>query len=233
MAQKRQLEVVTENLANCTMPGYRRLQANEKMFDLCFRDAMDKPMSWNTGLEYDPIEVDFTPGPLQETGRPLDFAIVGDGFFVVENNGQEFYTRDGSFKINPDNILVNTAGLTVKGRNGNIIIPDNIQLSSIYVDEDGTLRSEDQTIDTIQMAMFSDVTKLDRKGPCLFSAPTDMPPEDAVDNSHIIGRTLEQSNTSVFSEMAETISCMRAFEACQRMIKSQDQANGKTIQELS
>ncbi|OGV46133.1 MAG: hypothetical protein A2X46_12520 [Lentisphaerae bacterium GWF2_57_35] len=233
--QVNRLEAISENLANSNMPGYRRLNVDQKVFDLIYRQAMAAPMNmnWKQGEAYDPITVDFTPGALRTTDRPLDFAIHGDGFFVVEKDGKEYYTRNGAFKIDTEGRLVNAGDMPVKGRSGDILIPPKVNLSELSVSPDGTLRAGQRVLDTLQTASFSDLKKLVRVGPTLYSTPQDMSPEATSPETTVMGRVLEDSNTTVFAEMADMISCMRAFEACQRMIRSQDENQGKMIQQLS
>jgi flagellar basal-body rod protein FlgF len=233
--QVHQLEAISENLANSNMPGYRKLNVDHKIFDLIYRQAMADPInpSWKEGEQYDPIAIDFTSGALKNTDRPLDFALHGEGFFVLEKDGKEYYTRNGSFKLDDQGRLVNFGDMTVKGSNGEITMPAKINLSEVTVSADGTLKAGARVLGTLQTASFSDLTKLVRVGPTLFAAPKGMSPEATPPETTVMGRTLEDSNTTVFAEMADMISCMRGFEACQRMIRSQDENQGKLIQQLT
>ena len=233
VGQENRLQAISENLANSTMPGYRKLQVDHKVFDLIYRKAMAGPMQWKEGEKYDPISVDFTAGALKTTDRPLDFALHGDGFFVLQKDGKEYYTRNGAFKLDTGGRLVNASDIPVKGRNGDIIIPPKTNLSEITVGADGTLHAGQRVLDAIQTAKFSDVKKLIRVGPTLYATPKDMSPEATPVETRMLSRTLEDSNTTAFAEMADLISCMRAFEACQRMIRAQDEDQGKLIQQLS
>ena len=231
--QTDRLETVTENLANCTMPGYRRLQVDHKVFDTLLKDAMQQPGGWQDARAYDPITVDFTPGPMRNTSRPLDFAINGnDAFFVVEKDGKELYTRNGHFSTDAQGNLKDANGFPVLGPNGPVIIPPGTDLATLEVDHLGNLRSKGAQIDTIRLASFSVLERLQRAGTTLFSAPNDMPPQEPAPETRIINSTLEASNTTVFNEMAETISCMRAYEACQRMVRNQDENEGRMIQQM-
>jgi flagellar basal body rod protein FlgG len=229
VGQVNRLEAISENLANATQPGYKKLTADHKVFDLIFRDALAGPMNWQAGLQYEPIEVDFTPGPLRNTDRSLDFAIHGDAFFVLAKDGRDYYTRDGVFRLDPDNRLVNTAGIAVQGNSGDIVLPPRTNLATLTVDPDGTLRADNRPIDALKMAHFPDVRKLIREGPALYSAPSDMPAEPPPPDAQMLNKTLEMSNTTIFAEITDMISCMRAFEICQRMIRQQDEAEGRLI----
>ena len=230
--QVNQLEAITENLANCTTPGYRRLQVAHKTFESLLQDAVNPPGNYETGKRYDPISVDFTPGPLKTTERSLDFAIHNEGFFVVEKDGQEYYTRNGHFSVDAQGNLFNADGFAVMGSLHPITIPAKTDLASLTVDQNNGLRANGKLIDTIRIAHFSDPSQLNRAGTTLFTAPSGVSPEDPKPGTHVINGSLEASNTTVFGEMAEMISCMRSYEACQRMIRAHDENEGKMIQQV-
>jgi flagellar basal-body rod protein FlgF len=234
IGQTERLEAATENLANCSNPGYRRLQVDHKLFEAAFRDAVQSPGNWEDGKSFDPVSVDFTAGPLRSTSRPTDFAIVNDNstFFVVEKEGKELYTRNGRFLVDAQGNMTNTDGFAVLGPNGPITIPPNTDFTSLTVDNDGTLRSHGKVVDVLKMASFSDTKRLIRAGTTLFSTPDDMNPQEPSPDAKAVIGALESSNTTVFEEMAEIISCMRAYESCQRMIRNQDEAEGRMIQQL-
>ncbi len=229
------LEAVTENLANCTNPGYRRLQVNHKVFETLLRNAVGSPGTQEDGKRFDPISVDFTPGALRNTSRPTDFAINGDGntFFVVSNQGKELYTRNGQFQIDAQGNLTNADGFPVLGQTGPITLPVDTDLASLTVDDGGTLRSHGKSLDALRLATFTDPDRLNRAGTSLFAAPDDVKPEPLPENTKVINGALESSNTTVYDEMAEIISCMRAYEACQRMVRNQDENEGRMIQQMS
>ena len=230
--QTERLEAATENLANCTNPGYRRLQVDHKLFEAALQNAVG---TWEEGERFDPISVDFTSGPIRTTERPTDFAIHGDSntFFIVESNGKELYTRNGRFQVDAEGNLMNSDGFAVLGPNGPINISPTTDLASLTVDNNGGLCSHGKTIDTLKLVSFSDPHRLVRAGTTLFITPDDMEPNDPSPDTKITNGTLESSNTTIFEEMAEIISCMRAYESCQRMIRNQDEAAGRMIQQLS
>ena len=71
-----------------------------------------------TAVQVDEIETDFSPQPARETGEPLDFAIVGEGFFAVQTDGGTRYTRNGQFTADAAGALVTAQGDPVLGRGG-------------------------------------------------------------------------------------------------------------------
>jgi flagellar basal body rod protein FlgG len=216
--QNDRLDACTENLANSMMPGYRRLIPTQGKFD-AYLKAANKSSN---------MVVDFTPGPYHVTDKPFDMAVNGKGFFVLNKDGSEYYTRNGSFARAPDGSLINSGGLTVLGENGPIKIPANTDLSQVTVDADRNLRVGNKTLARLRIVSFDNQDALSRVGPTLFAAPRDVQAQNDT-KSTVSNRTLEGSNTSIFEELSEMVSCTRAQESCQRMIRTQDQIESKAI----
>lgn len=93
------------------------------------------PKQVGLGVRIGSIDTLFTQGGLQTTDNPTDFAIQGDGFFIVSDGSQVYYTRDGSFKLSADGSLVNSGGLRVQGwlADANGVIDTTKALEDIYI----------------------------------------------------------------------------------------------------
>ncbi len=233
-SQVTQMEAVTENLANATMPGYKRLNINHRVFETLLNEMRAHMPRWESASNYDPINIDFTPGAIKPTDRPLDFAICGEGFFVVTNKDtREFYTRNGHFMVDKQGNLINADGFRVEGENGPIAIPQDVSLRNLTVDAKGQIRDGTRVIGTLKIVTFNDLTKLVRAGTTLFQAPAGLKQMPPPKETQITNNALEGSNTSIFSELTETISCLRTYEACQRMLRNEDDLTGKMITQLS
>lgn len=107
------LDVVGNDLANMNTQGF-------KSSNVSFEDAMNAAsatLQVGAGVEATNTSTDFTQGNLESTGQPLDIAIQGNGFFVVQDpsTGQTQYTRDGSFSLNAQGQLQTTSGDLVQG----------------------------------------------------------------------------------------------------------------------
>lgn len=222
------MDALADNLANSTVPGYRRSVISTRPFLGLLKASLAGDLP-EDGTRINRMAIDFTPGPLKQTDRPLDFAIEGDAFFVVKQNGQEYYTRNGSFTLDPDGNLITHSGLTV---GGDITVPEDVSLQEMSVSHDGLLRSGQRELGTLQIRTFSDPQRLQRAGPSLFSAPADLTPEEPGDKAKIVNRALESSNTSIFAEMTDMISGMRNYEACQKMLTIQDGMEGSMINKI-
>jgi flagellar basal-body rod protein FlgF len=216
--QSDRLDACTENLANSMMPGYRRIIATQGKFD-AYLKAANKSSN---------MVVDFTPGPYHVTDKPFDMAVNGKGFFVLSKDGSEYYTRNGNFSRAPDGSLINSGGLTVLGESGPIKIPTNTDLTHLTVDADRTLRAGNKPLARLRLVAFDNTDALQRAGPTLFAAPSGVQAQNDT-KSTVSNRTLEGSNTSIFEELSEMVSCTRAQESCQRMIRTQDQIESKAI----
>ena len=82
------MDSIAENLANSAVPGYKRVNISHKPFDTLFNEAKGRVANEDAD-PFDPLVVDFSQGPLRATGRPLDFALDGKGFFVVTKDDKE------------------------------------------------------------------------------------------------------------------------------------------------
>lgn len=222
------LNVITDNLANGATPGYRRSMAIPKSdFNDVLKDIVNADLQ-----DASKIAVDFSQGPIQTTGRPLDFAINGDGFFTVQDGNNEYYTRSGDFHLNTARNLINSSGMPVLGTNGPISIPANIDPATLIADHDGAIHGGNRIIGKLKIAFFEKPELLQKAGPTLFSAPQNLTPSEEGDGK-VMNQALESSNGSMFEEMAELITTTRSFELSQQMIRAQDDAEQKMIKYLA
>src|SRR5919199_3581992 len=127
LAAQRQLDAVSNNLANVNTTGFRRAHAH--VTDIGYQAELTAPVGpggapvrivgVGEGAQVADIAHDFLPGALQATGNPLDVALQGDGFFqVTMPDGSTAYTRDGSFGVDANGQLVTSGGLPVQSATG-------------------------------------------------------------------------------------------------------------------
>ena len=122
------LNVIGDNLANLNTSGFKASRVNfANELSQSLRAALApsgglggrNPIQIGTGTKVASIDKDFTQGNMTPTGRPLDLAIQGDGFFMLTDGSQNFYTRVGAFNLDKNNDLVDSGtGLKVKGTAG-------------------------------------------------------------------------------------------------------------------
>ncbi len=130
----REFNIIAHNLANVSTAGYKR-RSNAFSNSLMTHGAGTKAVS-DDGADLYSI-IDFTQGSFVETGRPLDFALGGKGFFVIETPEGPLYTRNGMFQLNENGQIVDSMGRTVAGQSGPITIQPGTAPSQISVSSDG------------------------------------------------------------------------------------------------
>jgi flagellar basal-body rod protein FlgG len=171
---------------------------------------------------------DFSEGPSRHTGNPLDVALEGDGFFSVRTPSGVGYTRQGSFSLNPDSVLVTSDGYPVMGDGGEI----TIEGQSVAIDQEGYITVDGNEVGRLQIVSFADPNKLEKVRGTLFKPSASGPAPQPVENTVVKQGYLENSNVNAIRMMTDMITEMRMVEAYQRMIRSSDSANTKAINEL-
>ncbi|MEZ6064754.1 MAG: flagellar hook basal-body protein [Planctomycetaceae bacterium] len=159
-------QVTAQNLAFAHIPGFLRGVAIDNSFQWKFNQAEERFDSYRSESL-----IDFTAGTLEQTGGPLDFALNGPGFFVVEGPSGPLYSRSGAFHLSPDGTIVNIDGLAVRGNGGPITLPPDASLSTLTVDADGTIMAGGAEVGRLEIAQFEDPQLLRRVGASLLQAP--------------------------------------------------------------
>ena len=219
-----QMDLIAENLANASTPGYRSGCLLPKNFVGELQGRLIGHQ-WRVGT-------DLSTGSLRMTDRPLDFAVQGDGFFVVRSEYGEFLTRNGSFEVTPDGTLTTASGYEVLGDdNSPIQIPGDKALSPIEVGEDGVIRAGGDEIGQLRLERVENEEQLKRVGTSLFAtAPENRVPAEG---ARVVGRTLESSNSTVYQELADMMVLTRSVEAAQRAQSDETQSQKKMMEALS
>jgi flagellar basal-body rod protein FlgG len=237
-------DTITSNIANLNTVGYKSDNLVIKPFEEVLISNYDKIVgktnvkntigSLTNGSKIDQTITAYTEGPLQDTDKETDFAIEGRGFFTVSRNNlpggaQEYYTRDGHFRVDGQGYLVNDSGDNVLGVNANTgtkepMLIGNRKISSdpagnIYLD--GVLGYNFSTAD------FQDYNTLKKVGDNLFQGNN---PTNAQVN--IKQKTLEKSNVNSINEILNMMSTMRTFESNQKIIQAMDETLGKAVNEV-
>ncbi len=224
-AAERMHDVIAENLAHASVPGYRAQVLSQQTFEQAMQGAIEAPSAVGHGTMASELGTNFSPGPTAETGRSLDVAIGGDGFFEVAGPEGPLYTRNGVFYLNEDGQLITSEGMLVQGENGPISIPANVSAEQIHIAQDGSVSAKQAQFGKLRVATFGDNTQLIRRGTTLFSAPagTSTPSTSPM----ILQGARELSNVSAVSEMVRMIWGTRHYEAAQKALSTMDQAIGQ------
>ena len=225
--------LIANNLANAETNGFKRQMA-------LFQERSPEPnpeeaggptlnLSNVTGGRWMlPTRLDATQGNLEETGNPLDVAVVGDGYLRVEQKGKQYLTRDGSLALDQDGTLVLAGDATAKilGGDGRPIVLKGRSAGSLYVDDRGTLRDRDGDAELAKVAL-STADGIRPVGGDLFAFTGQ--PRPAAD-TQIRGGYVENSNVEPTTELTRLIESGRLLEANAKMITFQDQSLGKLLE---
>ncbi|TYP00188.1 flagellar basal-body rod protein FlgG [Geothermobacter ehrlichii] len=224
MSRLRAIDIITNNLANTNTPGFRR---DVPGFDAALVRAQQGG-DLVTTARLQRVSRDNTPGELKKSGNPLDVAIIGRGYFRVQDpkTGGEFYTRQGNFSRSPDGVLLTGAGYPVLGEGGPITLPAG---GRIEIDPDGTILRDGQQVGRLQLVDFPDDVTLTRKGRGLLAAPQGTSPLP-MDNPKLLQGWIETANVSPLTEMTRMVSYERDFEAYQKLIKAYGQLATKAAE---
>ncbi|MFA5552989.1 MAG: flagellar basal-body rod protein FlgG [Phycisphaerae bacterium] len=237
-AQQNMVDVIANNLANINTNGFKRSQIDfQDLLYLKLRESGTEVVAGLTapsGLEIgsgvrvaSTVKV-FTTGELQNTSRPLDIAIAGEGFLQVSMpDGSTKYTRDGALQINGEGNLVTTTGFQLEPA---ISIPTDAM--SIDIGKDGSVNVMDgsgniSVVGTLQLARFPNPAGLSSEGDNLLAETaasgtviTGTPGENGFGS--IQAGFLEKSNVQMVTELVNLITAQRAYEINSRAIRAGD-----------
>jgi flagellar basal-body rod protein FlgF len=216
-----QQAVVANNLANASTTGFKAELA-------AFRAVrtIGPGMPTRFFVVDTTISPDFTPGPLMETGRPLDIAVKGQGWIAVQGpDGREAYTRDGGFQMTANGVLQTRSGLNVVGEGGTISIPPN---NTITIGEDGTVSAVPTDTTPNSVAIVAQIklvnppeANLERGADGLFRQK-DGRPATVDPNVQVTAGALEGSNVSAAQMLVEMISHARQFDTQLKLVTIAD-----------
>ncbi len=235
MAQDQRLAIIANNLANVETPGFKKDLA---VFQARYaEDIEDGQVSTDTtgidnqggGITIVETSSDFSQGPLKTTGIPTDMAIRGEGFFVVQKEGQNYLTRAGNFRLTEQGQLVTQQGYAVlnDAMSAVIISPT---AGDWDVSEKGAIRQAG-TMQNLALVMPQSYGDLVKHGENLFRPLADPQPLPAARRS-VAAKYLEGSSVNPTTEMVEMITASRLFEANIKMVQTQDEMLGNLIGRL-
>lgn len=232
LAAYRSIDVIANNLANASTPGFKRQSAKFEEYVARLRPADNqRGPQYLSFVKNAGVVRDLTQGELIPTDAPLDFALNGKGFFVVRTPAGLRYTRDGHFTLDQNGQLVTSGGYPVQGDAGAITItPDDGQIS---VGPDGSISSvlngASNQIGKLQVVDFPDERAMARQGANLYG--TDQAPI-AAQGTTIAQHMLEGSNVRPVIEITHMVEVMRAYEAISRLSSAEENLKRQAINKL-
>lgn len=227
-----QQATVSHNLANATTTGFR---AQVDAFRAV--PVQGEGLPTRAFVVDSTVGSDFAPGPLQHTGRELDVALQGTGWFAVQlEDGSEAYTRHGSLKLSENGVLQTHNGLSVLGDGGPISVPPD---TVVEIARDGTVSAIPTTNDKNAVNELGRIKLVNPAPDTLVRGDDGLfrlkggGAAEADGDVSLIGGTLEGSNVNVVDAMVNMISLARQFEVHMKLLQNAETNANKAGQLLA
>lgn len=230
ITQNRNLNVISNNMANVSTPGYK----DDKIIQGTFREELiyryDRAGKTPVGRvsrvnTADERVTEYDDGGLRETGSPLDVGLSGKGFFVIQTDNGVVYSRNGSFNLDNQGYLTSPGIGRVMGTNGLI----RLTTDDVSIDKQGNIIDSRtfQNLGRIQVVDFADYSQLTKITGGVFRANAQ--PQNAP-QAQITQKYLEDSNVSMIDEMTAMMTSQRALQGSAQVLRMYDQLIGKVVQ---
>ncbi len=219
---QRSMDVTANNIANTETPGFKTSVSSfaDLLYQNIHRDADEQTdnLKVGHGTKLTATTMQMTQGPMQPTGRELDFAIVGEGFFAVENDaGERFYTRSGNFYTKLDGdvaYLVTSSGDYVLSPDG-----ERIELNA----EGTTQLNLDNMQSRVGVFQFTNKYAMEQTGNNLYRAPAAAGEAQPEGSYTLLQSMLEGSNSDLSKEMVDVLVTQRAFQFNAKVVQAADE----------
>lgn len=235
VTQQQHLNVVGNNMVNVSTAGFKESRYTATTFDdvMYARVGNQEKIYTDIGRQSyiranDEVYVDYSQGVPEPTNIPLDFAIMGEGFFAIQSlEGGTVYTRAGSFSLDDEGYLC-FPGM------GYVLNPDGerIQLRTdkLNVDNQGNIFHKDTGgyLGTVGVYEFEDVAQLEHNGDGFFTGEG----AQAVQTPYVLWKYLERSNSDMIQQMTEMLTCQRALQSCASVTKIYDEVMGHSVSDV-
>jgi len=231
LATQRQSEIIGDNVANLKTPGYKeRLASNISFPSMLIERIGGKPSDvvaigmMGTGVGVDSTALSNVQGVLQTTDVKTDLALTSPGYFVVQTPVGERYTRNGHFQLDANGTLQSPDGFALQGENGSI----GPLSSDFRVSADGTVTDKGQRLDRLRVVDIP-ADALKREGQSLYSASQ---PTQVSTATQVLQGSIEASNVDLSGQMVQMMTVMKAYEANQKVIQTEDEMLGKAVNDV-
>jgi flagellar basal-body rod protein FlgF len=237
MTLERQMDVVSNNVANVNTAGFK---ADRSLFEEYLNSGAheDNFMARDRRVSYVQDRgtfKDFSQGAVEQTKNPLDLAVGGSAFLVVQTPAGERYTRDGGLQLNNLGQLVTIAGNPILGTSGPIVFQPTDH--DINVSPDGTITVLEGSARTdsirgkLRLVSFADAQKLLKEGSNLYSAGEGSAQPDT--KSVVQQGFIEKSNVNSVAEMSNMIEVTRAYTQISNLLQQQSDLHKSAIEKLA
>lgn len=242
LSQQKIMNAIGQNMTNANTAGYKKERLITNTFEQELLIRLEKDNTDNLGannaigsaiIRYsDELYTNFEQGSVEQTNRAYDMALLGDGFFVVQDGEQQLLTRNGQFRLDDEGFLTLSPGGRVLGKNGE---PIKLPNSGFVVDANGSITDGKSKKGSLMLVRPTDYSTLSKYGEGLFINDAANDPnsiEDATGSVAVMQGAYERSNVEIGEEMTDILASSRAFQSCAQMVKMIDQINTKAVAEL-
>jgi flagellar basal-body rod protein FlgF len=228
LASYQSMDVIANNIANVSTPGYRREEQTFQEYVTQMRptegDKGPKPVSF---VQDSGIVRDLSEGPQQTTGNTYDLSLHGKGYFVVQTKAGDRYTRNGHFGLDTGGQIVDDSGNPLQGDGGAVSITTDD--GDIHIGADGTISGRNGQIAKLKIVNFANEAALSKQGGNLYATTQTA---NAVTDFKLTQGSLEGSNVQPVVEISRMIDVMRAYQATSTLAKSQEDLLRSAIDKL-
>jgi flagellar basal-body rod protein FlgG len=245
--QLKKLDILSNNIANINTQGFKRdmLVYVEKEPPLqSISSGRSGAINLNPFSGSDPavsyVQVtesltDFAQGSLIKTDNPLDVAIEGKGFFVIDTPAGIRYTRNGNFHLDGLGQLVDQKGNTIMTRSEEpVLIPFGTR--EITINQDGSIfggsELDQDPLDQLKIVNFNNLKVLTKEGEGFYKISDPSVKEILLNDAKVLQGFTENSNSNAIHEMTQMIETVRQLEAYQKIIQSIDEADDQSVNNL-
>ena len=246
--QLKKLDILSNNIANINTQGFKRDMLIYEEMRPPFQQILMKGSDTknlnsfhgsNLAVSYVQVTqslTDFKQGSLIKTDNPLDVAIEGKGFFVINTPNGDRYTRNGNFHLDGTGQLVDRRGNNIVTRNEEpILIP--FDTKQINIDQDGSIfggtELDQDPLGQLKIVNFNNLQELVKEGEGFYKISNSSVKEILVTDAKVLQGFTESSNANTIHEMTQMIETVRQLEAYQKIIQSIDEADDQSVNSLA
>jgi len=213
MSSQNYLDIISNNMSNIQTDGFKK--SKPEFADLMYTnirgtEGANTELKSGSGSKISKVDVIFSQGAPYHTGVPTDFSIQGDGFFMVQFEDENLYTRGGNFEITN---IDNENYLTYQG---------GYVLNS---EEEPVILENDDDINNIDVGVFAFANNgdLEQAGNNLYRIANEDAEYNLLENPNVMKGYLEASNVEVSEEVVKLIKLQRSFQLNTNIVKTADE----------
>lgn len=233
VTQQQHLNVVGNNLVNISTAGFKESRYAATTFDdvMYARVGNKEKVYTDIGRQSyiranSEVKVLFDQGIPEPTGIPLDFAIMGEGFFAVQTEGGVAYTRAGNFSLDDEGYLCFPGVGRVLDPQGQTI---QLNTDKLAVDEQGRISTEDGIfLGQLGVYTFPDMEQVEYDARGMFTGQG----AQAAAAPTVYWKYLERSNVDMVRQMTEMLTCQRSLQSAAQVSKMYDELMGHTASDI-